>query len=183
MKSKHIRSQLNNMDKYSANSLWNIKTTLLSLIILFSFFSAVMMEGIFLQIPSSTTAYGQISALLSNNNSSISANKVIILNFYDNPKSQFTVVKPILDKYGFKASFFVVCNWVGSSDSRMTWKDILSLQNDRQTIESHTMNHRNLNKMSSRDLTYEVAQSKNCLADHGINATYLRLLMAMIGRM
>src|SRR5918992_3429562 len=40
------------------------------------------------------------------NNSSI--NKVVILTFGNGVKSQFTEAKPILDKYGFKASFFVV---------------------------------------------------------------------------
>jgi len=38
------------------------------------------------------------------------ANKVIIINFDDSHKSQFTYAKPILDKYGFKATFFQVCN-------------------------------------------------------------------------
>src|SRR5918999_6390981 len=36
-----------------------------------------------------------------NNNSSI---KVVILTFGNGPKSQYTEAKPILDKYGFKAS-------------------------------------------------------------------------------
>ena len=35
--------------------------------------------------------------------------KVVILNFYDSNKNQFTNAKPILDKYGFKATFFIVC--------------------------------------------------------------------------
>ncbi|MGH9974198.1 MAG: polysaccharide deacetylase family protein, partial [Nitrososphaeraceae archaeon] len=37
--------------------------------------------------------------------------KVVILNFDDGRKSQFTHAKPILDKYGFKATFYVVCNY------------------------------------------------------------------------
>jgi peptidoglycan/xylan/chitin deacetylase (PgdA/CDA1 family) len=119
------------------------------------------MEGIFTQLPPNTKVYGQASSLYGfNNNGRNDTNKVVVLNFYDNPKSQFTVVKPILDKYGFKASFFVVCNWAGSSDKRMSWQDIMSLQNENQDIESHTMSHRNLNNLSSSELTYEVAQSK-----------------------
>jgi Polysaccharide deacetylase len=130
------------------------------------------MEGIFTQLPPNTKVYGQASSLYGfNNNSRNDTNKVVVLNFYDNPKSQFTVVKPILDKYGFKASFFVVCNWAGSSDKRMSWQDIMSLQNENQDIESHTMGHRNLDNLSSSELTYEVAQSKKCLADHGIKAS------------
>jgi Polysaccharide deacetylase len=114
---------------------------------------------------------------ITNNNTE----KVVILNFYDNPNSQFTNAKPILDKYNLKVSFFVVCNWLGSNSSssssspssnkRMTWQDISSLQKDGQDIESHTMNHRNLNELSNSELNYEVGQSKKCLSNHGINAS------------
>ena len=34
-------------------------------------------------------------------------NKVVILTFGDTLESQFTDAKPILDKYGFKGSFFI----------------------------------------------------------------------------
>lgn len=107
------------------------------------------------------------------NSSNLSGtNKVLILNFYDNPLSQFINAKPILDKYNFKANFFVVCNWVDSSlNKRMTWKEIKLIQNDGQYIESHTMNHLRLNKISARALNYEVGQSKKCLTNHGIDAT------------
>jgi peptidoglycan/xylan/chitin deacetylase (PgdA/CDA1 family) len=46
----------------------------------------------------------------SNNNNNSS--KVIILAFDDSPKSQFTLAKPILDKYGLKGTFFTVCTYV-----------------------------------------------------------------------
>ena len=38
--------------------------------------------------------------------------KIVILNFDDGLKSQFTNAKPILDKYGFKVTFYVVCNYL-----------------------------------------------------------------------
>ena len=66
---------------------------------------------------------------------------------------------------------FVVCNWTVFLDKRMSWQDIMSLQSENQDIESHTMSHHNLNNLSSSELTYEVGQSKKCLADHGIKAS------------
>jgi hypothetical protein len=98
-------------------------------------------------------------------------NKAVILTFGDTIKSQFTNVKPILDKYGFKGSFFITCLWVGSDKARMTWQDISTLQKDGQNIESKTMTHRRMTHLSPSDLNYEIAGSKKCLADHGINAT------------
>jgi peptidoglycan/xylan/chitin deacetylase (PgdA/CDA1 family) len=44
-----------------------------------------------------------------------SGTKLAIINFDDGYKSQLINAKPILDKYGFKASFFIVCNFVGKS--------------------------------------------------------------------
>jgi peptidoglycan/xylan/chitin deacetylase (PgdA/CDA1 family) len=39
-------------------------------------------------------------------------------------------------------------------------------------IEAHTMNHPNLNDLSSQaDLDYEIGQSKQCLENHGFNPT------------
>jgi hypothetical protein len=55
----------------------------------------------------------------------------------------------------------------------MTWQDILALQTDGQVIESTTMTHSRMIYLSPCDLNYEVAGSKKCLADPGINATIL----------
>jgi hypothetical protein len=66
----------------------------------------------------------------SNNKNSSSLNnnnKVVILNLYNTIQSQFTNAKPILDKYGFKVSFFIVCKWAGSKPSRLTWQEIEQL--------------------------------------------------------
>ena len=111
----------------------------------------------------------QLSPTPSGNSSANS--KAVMLTFGDTLKSQFTNAKPILDKYGFKGSFFITCLWVGSDKARMTWQDILALQMDGQNIESKTMTHRRMTNLSPNDLNYEVAGSKKCLADHGINAT------------
>jgi peptidoglycan/xylan/chitin deacetylase (PgdA/CDA1 family) len=95
--------------------------------------------------------------------------KVVILTFDDGYKSQYSNAKPILDKYGFKATFSIVCNYVGNGDNRMTWEEIKSLQMEGHNIASHTMNHDDLSKLPPQTVEYEVAQSKQCLLDQGIN--------------
>src|ERR671930_892450 len=106
-----------------------------------------------------------------NRNSSLNNNKVVILNLYNTIQSQFTNAKPILDKYRFKVSFFIVCNWAGSKPSRLTWPEIEQLHNEGHDIESHTMNNKRLDNLSLTELDYELGQSKQCLRNHGINAT------------
>ena len=99
------------------------------------------------------------------------SNKVVMINFDDGHKSQMIYAKPILDKYGFKASFFIICGRVGTHPYWMNWQDIAELKKDGMDIESHTMTHANLNKLSVNALNYEIGGSKRCFTNHGYNTT------------
>ncbi|MGB8035079.1 MAG: polysaccharide deacetylase family protein [Nitrososphaeraceae archaeon] len=97
--------------------------------------------------------------------------KAVIINFDDGSIGQYTYAKPILDKYGFKATFFIVCNYANYNygGGYMNWQQVTQLQNDGMDIESHSMNHKDLGTLPVADLDYEIGQSKQCLLDHGIN--------------
>lgn len=105
-------------------------------------------------------------------------NKIVILTFGNTPESQYIYAKPILDKYGFKASFFVVCNWIEPEEEenemkepRMTWEQIETLHREGHDIQAKSMNHERLTEVSSEQLDYEVSEPKECLNEHGIDAT------------
>ena len=102
-----------------------------------------------------------------------SSNKIVMINFDDGYKSQLIYAKPILDKYRFKASFFIVCGKVATQPFWMNWQDIAQLKKDGMDIESHTMTHAHLNTLAKKpdQLYYEIAGSKRCLSTHGYNAT------------
>jgi peptidoglycan/xylan/chitin deacetylase (PgdA/CDA1 family) len=57
-------------------------------------------------------------------------------------QSQYTNAKPILDKYGYKATFYIICNYVGdgegqdNSSARMSWEDITELYKEGYDIGS-----------------------------------------------
>jgi len=104
------------------------------------------------------------------------SSKLIILAFDDSPKSQFTLAKPILDRYGYKGSFFTVCNFVNNGinlfeNESMSWQNIKTLQQQGHDIESHTMTHTDLFNRSQQDLIYGIGESKQCLLNHDINST------------
>jgi peptidoglycan/xylan/chitin deacetylase (PgdA/CDA1 family) len=110
-----------------------------------------------------------------------SAQKAIILNFDDDWKGQLTHAVPILEKYGFKASFFVTtgcltyqnssfCNNAGG-DSAMTWDDIKLLSELGYDIQCHGVSHKDLTTLSATDLEYEIGQCKQSLLEHGVNST------------
>lgn len=125
---------------------------------------------------------GSISSIGSSNE-----NKFVVINFDDGYRSQFTAAKPVLDRYGFKASFFIVCNFVGKiakemnttsigslnghgnftgkGVDQMIWPDILTLYKEGYQIGSHSMNHfNNMSRMSDAKLEYELGQSKQCFS-------------------
>lgn len=101
---------------------------------------------------------------------SLHNSKFVILNFDDNRKSQFVDAKPILDKYGFKATFYVVCNYVDNKKGYMNWSEIKILHKEGHDIASHTMNHANLSASSKKSLEYQIGESQKCLHEHGIDA-------------
>jgi peptidoglycan/xylan/chitin deacetylase (PgdA/CDA1 family) len=116
------------------------------------------------------------ATIQSTSNNINNKDKFVIINFDDSHQSDYTYAKPILDKYGFKATFFEVCNWVEQGhhykDISITWQQIAALQQDGMDIEAHTMTHPNLNDLSSQaDLDYEIGQSKQCLENHRFNPT------------
>ena len=110
----------------------------------------------------SPSGYSSSSGSTSNNTP-----KAVILNFYDNDIGQFIDAKPILDKYGFKGTFFIVCSWASSDNpDRMNWQDITQLYREGHDIESHSTSHKVLNRLSADDLDYEVGRSKECFRKH-----------------
>lgn len=130
----------------------------------------------FIVIPSVQTIIGTGEIILPAQKNGFNSTKVIILAFDDSPKSQFTLAKPVLDRYGYKGSFFTVCTYVnhgsaGVDKSRMTWQDLQILQQQGHDIESHTMTHTDLNHKSLPNLEYEIGGSKQCLLNHGFNST------------
>ena len=96
--------------------------------------------------------------------------KAAIITFDDGMLSQFTNAKTILDKYNFKATFYIICNSV-NKENRMTWNNIQTLEEEENEIGSHSMNHKKLSKLSEEEIRYEIIESKRCLQKKGFNVT------------
>ena len=94
---------------------------------------------------SAASTNAQTRSAVVNNSSSYNNTRSVILSFDDSTLGQYTIAKPILDKYGFKATFFTVCNYVGTNN-HMNWTQISTLHNQGHDIESHTMNHKHLSR-------------------------------------
>lgn len=117
--------------------------------------------------------------------------KSVIIIFDRGYDTQFENAKPILDKYGFKVSFFIICSFIDGngyyklSDGReeledsftpMNWDQIRLLSEEGHDIESHGMEHRYLLNLSSPGaLEDEIRGSKQCLEDQGLKPTYFQI--------
>jgi peptidoglycan/xylan/chitin deacetylase (PgdA/CDA1 family) len=121
-------------------------------------------------------AYSQSFPSVPSSDINVANDKAVIITFDDGYKSQYTNAKPILDKYGYKATYYIVCNYVGNGEldhpnARMSWEDITELHKEGYDIGSHSMSHANLDLLSEKGMEYEIGGSKQCLLDHGINPT------------
>jgi peptidoglycan/xylan/chitin deacetylase (PgdA/CDA1 family) len=69
--------------------------------------------------------------------------KLVVLTFDDSVKSHFTVVRPILKRYKFGATFFVTegFDFPTNKTDYMTWEEIAELHRDGFEIGNHTRDH------------------------------------------
>ena len=96
-------------------------------------------------------------------------NKFVILEFDRGYKSLFTTAKPILDKYGFKASIFIACDYIDTGHG-MNWNQVRELYNNGYDIQSHGLEHSRLTEIKSDNkIDAIVSGGKECLEEKGFS--------------
>jgi len=98
--------------------------------------------------------------------------KTAALTFDDGFKNFHQEAFPVLKKFGFPATVFLVVGWCGKENSwpgqlktipsfdLLDWKDIKEMAGQGVEFGSHTMNHPNLSQISSVEAEHEIAQSQ-----------------------
>jgi peptidoglycan/xylan/chitin deacetylase (PgdA/CDA1 family) len=80
--------------------------------------------------------------------------KPIMLTFDDTDMDQFTIVRPTLDKLGYKAVYFIMTVSIGRKGKfvdYMTKEQIKQLSDEGNIIGSHTYDHKNFKKYAGKD--------------------------------
>lgn len=90
----------------------------------------------------------------------------VLITFDDNIENVWTVAKPIMDKYGFVGTSFVVTGAVGNP-GRGTLQQLKNAQNCGWCIGSHTVTHRDIKTLSDTEMHDELLNSKKWLVDNG----------------
>ncbi|MDR0492398.1 MAG: polysaccharide deacetylase family protein [Nitrososphaerota archaeon] len=95
--------------------------------------------------------------------------RVICIVFDDGWLNQYTNALPILDEYGFKATFSIITAYPNKISGYMNWNQIQTLHNHGHAIGSHTVDHFTMDSIDASAVEYQLAQSKQDLLEHGIN--------------
>lgn len=88
---------------------------------------------------------------------------LVVLTFDDAPRSDYTLVAPILKKYGFEATFFV-CEFppdFNDTTKYMTWDQIKALNRMGFEIGNHTWKHTNVDQMNTAQFTAQMEYIEN----------------------
>lgn len=88
--------------------------------------------------------------------------KPIILTFDDGTKSTFTHALPIMQKYNFTGTTYIVYNYIGTDNNYMNADEIRALATAGWEIGSHSLSHKDLTKNPDRERD-EIVDSRHRL--------------------
>lgn len=80
----------------------------------------------------------------------------VVITFDDGHVDAYKNVFPILQKYNLRATFFITTDFINLYPNYLTWEQIREMQESGLVdIESHTLNHRLLTEIRSRDKIWD----------------------------
>jgi len=98
--------------------------------------------------------------------------KLVVLTFDDGVKSQATFVAPLLNRYGFGATFFITEAHKFTKDWKnkhyMTWKEVKKLHEAGFEIGNHTGHHIGVRSQSKEEFLADLEQIEKRCKEHGI---------------
>ena len=93
--------------------------------------------------------------------------KSVIITFDDGYADNYEYAYPILKKYGFKATIFLIYDFTNTYPNYLTWDQVAEMKASGLIhFESHTMTHANLAELTSvGELRHEIADSHDLLSE------------------
>jgi peptidoglycan/xylan/chitin deacetylase (PgdA/CDA1 family) len=88
----------------------------------------------------------------------------IAITFDDGWVEQYSVAFPLLQKYGMKATFYILSSYT-TGGRYVTWEQLEEMRDAGMEIGSHTRKHANLIEVGAEDAGYEISGSKSVLEE------------------
>jgi len=85
--------------------------------------------------------------------------KLVVLTFDDAPASHYSIVAPLLNKYGFNATFYV-CEFPPNytdSTKYMNWRQIQALDRMGFDVGNHSRSHTHVNRLSKEAIIAQLS--------------------------
>jgi hypothetical protein len=96
------------------------------------------------------------------------AAKYVMIHFDDGTKSQYNYAYPVLERYGLKGTFWIVCDYASSTrDGYMNWAEIDRLAASGHDIQNHGMTHVRLSTLTDEQIAAQVRDCKEMVMQHG----------------
>ena len=81
--------------------------------------------------------------------------KSVVISFDDTRWEHYHIAKAILEKYGFRGTFFIMTVSIGKP-GYMTSAEIKKLYDDGHAVELHTYDHQDMRKLEAKDWNIQV---------------------------
>lgn len=101
--------------------------------------------------------------------------KQIAFTFDDGYESVYQNAFPVLKRYGFSATIFLITGYTGKENSweagfgrkfkHLSWEQIQEMKESGLQFGSHTVNHPDLTRLHQKSLGYELKKSKEIIED------------------
>lgn len=84
----------------------------------------------------------------------------VLITFDDGYADNYHNAYPILKKYGFRATIFVISSFLGTEKNYFTWDQAREMAENGISIQSHTVDHKSMTDLSDDQLRAELVESK-----------------------
>jgi len=99
----------------------------------------------------------------------------VVITFDDGFAGNATLATPLLEKYGFMATFFVATNRIGDT-AMLSWDQLRDMAARGMAIESHTASHPLLSTLTAEETRRELMASREALErELGREVSYISL--------